>query len=111
MHWNPDGTTWYDINQVDGYNLPVTMESMKITGGNCHSSIKCRLNMKSNCPAKNRIMENGVVVACKIPIRDTANTNYARIKQACPDAYLWSKDDVATKSCSPGNPGLKVTFC
>jgi len=112
MHWDArDGKTWYDISMVDGYNLPITMEPFKNTGGNC-PKVRCNFNL-NNCPADGKINKNGKLVACKNTNRDNPNSNYATsMRRACgTDAYSWSGDNLATKSCLAGNQGLIVTFC
>lgn len=104
------GMTWYDISQVDGYTLPITMQPYTNSGGNCQT-VGCNFNI-GNCPSASKVYKNGKLVGCKNLNRD-APTDYSRaVKSACPNVYSWSKDDRdGMRACQPGNFGLTVIFC
>lgn len=105
------GFTWYDISQVDGYNLPIRMEPYNsAAGGNC-KTVSCNFNI-NECPAENKVYNKNHLVGCRNNNRD-AITEYSRkMKAACPGVYTWSKDDKSgMRACKPGNNGLRVIFC
>ncbi len=109
---DPSGWLWYDVSQVDGYNLPVKMEAINpAAGGNCRVA-SCSFNTEGNCPQNDKIFRDGRAVACKSPNRD-APTEYSNaIKASCPGVYSWAHDAVdVMRDCLPGNDGLRVTFC
>jgi hypothetical protein len=111
MHWDGNRKTWYDISQVDGYNLPIKMQPFNLNAGGRCEIVSCNFNL-NNCPAEAKRTKNNRIVACENTNRD-AITNYStRMKQACPNAYTWSKDDRAgMRDCINGNTGLRVIFC
>lgn len=111
MHWDPDGKSWYDISQVDGFNLPITIEPFNPNvGGRCEK-VGCNYDL-NNCPGESKGFKQSRIVNCKNVNRD-APTEYSRsIKSACPNVYSWSQDDRAgMRDCMPGNNGLRVIFC
>lgn len=107
---NPNGQKidYYDVSYVDGFNVPITIrsrlnKSCKVAG--------CTKGLNPGCPAGNRIVRNGVTIACsKFGDKDNPNNAAARyFERECKQAYSWSKDDGATKGCN--GQDYVVTFC
>lgn len=114
FYYTETGQIWYDVSQVDGYNLPITMEVPgNPTGGRC-SVGRCQFNIDANCPANlKRGNNNGKTAACENDDRDNEFSDYVKaMKASCPGVYTWSRDnDAGMRDCPPGNNALKVTFC
>jgi hypothetical protein len=106
------GFTWYDISQVDGFNLPITMQPYNPNaGGNCQT-VGCNFNTGSSCPNESKVYKNGKLVACRNNNRDAVTSYSQAMKRECPNVYTWSKDDKdGMRACQPGNSGLRVIFC
>lgn len=115
MKWDDSrgmiGFTWYDISQVDGYNLPITMQPYNpAAGGNC-KTVSCNFNI-NECPAESRVFNKNRLVGCRNKNRDGITEYSRKMKARCPGVYTWSKDDKdGMRACQPGNNGLKVIFC
>lgn len=98
---------------VDGYNLPITMKPFNPrVGGRCET-VRCTFNLNSQCPQSSKVYKGNRVVGCRNNNRDDGRSEYVgKMKQACPNAYSWSKDDHSgMRDCQPGNTGLYVIFC
>ena len=122
------GQDFYDVSNVDGFNVPMSIAPQ---GGNgdCKPS-SCPANINSACPADLQMKgSDGSVIACKSACvafnQDqyccrgdfgTADkcppTNYSQFfEQQCPDAYSYAYDDKnSTFTCS-GGPNYTITFC
>ncbi|CAL8090650.1 unnamed protein product [Orchesella dallaii] len=109
---DPSGWLWYDVSQVDGYNLPISMEGINpAAGGNCRIA-NCNFNIGANCPEANKVLKDGRAVACKNLDRNNPSGYSNAIKASCPGVYSYAFDSVdVMRDCLPGVNGLKVTFC
>ncbi|KAK7337133.1 hypothetical protein VNO77_17693 [Canavalia gladiata] len=122
------GQDFYDISNVDGFNLPMSIAPQGGTG-ECKAS-SCPANINAACPSQLQVKgANGKVVACKsacVAFNDPKyccsgafNTpdkcppsNYSQFfKQQCPQAYSYAYDDkTSTFTCFKG-PNYTITFC
>eukprot|EP01112_Ceratiomyxa_fruticulosa_P005619 TRINITY_DN1634_c0_g1_i3.p1 TRINITY_DN1634_c0_g1~~TRINITY_DN1634_c0_g1_i3.p1 ORF type:complete len:151 (-),score=10.98 TRINITY_DN1634_c0_g1_i3:173-625(-) len=116
---------WYDVSNVDGFNLPMLLEpfntSCKI--GSCYENINLL------CPSELQIKNaRGQVVGCDSACTkfnlpqyccsqdySTPNvckaTSYSLVfKNACPDAYSYAFDD-PTSLFECESKGYKIEFC
>ncbi|ODN02137.1 Pathogenesis-related protein 5 [Orchesella cincta] len=109
---DPSGWLWFDVSQVDGYNLPITMEGINpAAGGNCRVA-SCNFNTDADCPQANKVVKDGRAVACKNLDRDNPSDYSNAVKRSCPGVYSYAFDSSdVMRDCLPGNNGLKVTFC
>ncbi|CAG7823365.1 unnamed protein product, partial [Allacma fusca] len=132
---------FWDISQVDGFNLPMSIRPISGTvkeGNKCRpkQAIQCKFNMAA-CPQKFRQFsnKNGKLVACKSACTESRQdrfccpehkgfnrhncpqpTDESRIfKNQCPDAYSHAYDDetslFACQSATPGSSSYEVVFC
>ncbi|KAL9229623.1 hypothetical protein vseg_005071 [Gypsophila vaccaria] len=118
-----DGKDFYDVSLVDGYNLPMIVESSGGSGG-CETT-GCLVDLNRRCPTELQSEgggacrsaceafgspeyccsgEYGSPAACK-------PTSYSQLfKNACPRAYSYAYDDASsTFTCSGGD--YTITFC
>nr|AFK46929.1 unknown [Medicago truncatula] len=122
------GQDFYDVSNVDGFNVPMSVTPQG-GSGDCKSS-SCPANINSVCPAELQLKgSDGSVVACKSAClafntdqyccRGSFNTeatcpptNYSEIfENQCPEAYSYAYDDKSsTFTCSNG-PNYAITFC
>ncbi|KAK7345481.1 hypothetical protein VNO77_16085 [Canavalia gladiata] len=121
---------FYDVSNVDGFNVRVSVTPQGGTG-DCKTS-SCPADINANCPAELQVKRNsdGEVIACKSACLafnqdqyccrgnydkpDTCPpTNYSQFfSQNCPDAYSYAYDDKrGTFTCSPTTPQYDITFC
>lgn len=117
------GQDFYDVSLVDGYNLPMIVESNGGAGG-CDTT-GCLVDLNRRCP--NELMVEGGV-ACKsaceafgtpeyccsgefgTPDKCKASQYSELFKSACPRAYSYAYDDASsTFTCSGGD--YTITFC
>ncbi len=113
FNYEETGQIWYDVSQVDGYTLPITMNVPGNSVGNCKSA-SCSFNIDQNCPQQNKVTNKGKVVSCENKERDNPSTAYVEnMKRSCPGVYTWSRDNQAgMRDCSAGgNNALTITFC
>ncbi|XP_066996907.2 uncharacterized protein [Anabrus simplex] len=127
-----DGNDFYDISNVDGFNIPVTFAPTDKSGsGYDCSEASCTANINNECPDDLRQVVNGETVGCKsaclafdtdqyccrnsFGTPDTCKAsdwpqNYPEFfKQRCPDAYSYAYDDQkSTFTCS--DTGYKIVF-
>ncbi|RDX52527.1 thaumatin-like protein [Lentinus brumalis] len=131
-----DGSDWYDVSLVDGYNLPVRISNNK----GCHVA-DCPVDLGPNCPAalKGPFDSTGFPVGCKSAclagIGDPANSPncctgshntaatcppsgvayYSYFKQNCPNSYAYAYDESSGTALWTCSASLKadytVTFC
>ncbi|XP_078150626.1 thaumatin-like protein 1 [Carex rostrata] len=121
-----DGKDTYDISNVDGFNVPVSITPQ---GGSGCSSVTCSANINSLCPQELQDKgSDGSVVACKSACvafntdeyccrgaydkpTTCKSTNYSKIfKDACPQAYSYAYDDSSsTFTCVGAN--YLITYC
>ncbi|RDX58232.1 Thaumatin-like protein 1a, partial [Mucuna pruriens] len=122
------GQDFYDVSNVDGFNVPVSITPQG-GSGECKTS-SCPNNINNVCPSELQQQgSDGSVIACKsacVAFRedqycctgpnDTPETcpptNYSQIfEDQCPDAYSYAYDDVnSTFTCSD-SPDYLIIFC
>lgn len=117
------GLDFYDVSLVDGYNLPIIVET---TGGSgmC-ASTGCVTDLNRVCPSELRVEGGG---ACKSACEAFGSPEYCcsgafnspascrpsvyaqMFKSACPRSYSYAYDDpTSTFTCSGAD--YTVTFC
>ncbi|KAJ4747152.1 Thaumatin-like protein [Rhynchospora pubera] len=123
-----DGKDFYDISNVDGFNLPVSIVPHGLKGTNC-SSVLCSANINLRCPQELWLKAaDGSVVGCKSAClafntdeyccrgaygspsacRPSSYAQY--FKKACPQAYSYAYDDATSTFTCIGADYL-ITFC
>ncbi|KAJ1419449.1 Thaumatin, conserved site [Sesbania bispinosa] len=122
------GQDFYDVSNVDGFNIPMSITPQG-GSGTCKTS-SCPNNINSVCPADLQVKgSDGSVISCKSAClafnqpqycctgdhdkeETCPPTNYSQIfKDQCPDAYSYAYDDKkSTFTCSAG-PDYAITFC
>jgi len=127
---NSGGLDFYDVSLVDGYNLPISIESDQPKSSDPYhcGTPSCVSDLNQNCPQELQDTIGGRVVAC-LSACEKFNTdryccrglystratcppsNYSVIfKTACPGAYSYAYDDpTSTFTCSKSN--YAITFC
>ena len=120
------GQDFYDVNLVDGFNVPVSVAPQ---GGSGCSSTGCPANINSGCPPELMAKAaDGSVVGCKSACtafnadqyccrgdygspEECKPTNYSMMfKSRCPQAYSYAFDDKSsTFTCTGAN--YLITFC
>jgi hypothetical protein len=125
----PDGgQDFYDVSNVDGFNVPVSISPQGGTG-ECKSST-CPVNINAACPGQLQVKtDSGEVIGCKSACAQFNQpqycctgqfdkpetcppTEYSRFfEEQCPQAYSYAYDDKnSTFSCF-GRPNYLITFC
>ncbi|KAM6568774.1 hypothetical protein CsatB_016759 [Cannabis sativa] len=121
------GQDFYDVSNVDGFNLPV---SVRPEGGNgdCQEST-CPNNLNDGCPADLQYKSGDDVVGClsgcaryntdqyccrgdydtEATCPPTDASNY--FEQQCPQAYSYAYDDRNSLFTCFGGPNYLITFC
>ncbi|MQM15655.1 hypothetical protein Taro_048601 [Colocasia esculenta] len=121
------GKDFYDVSNVDGFNIPVAVAPQG-GSGQCGAP-SCPVDVNSRCPQQLQAVQGGQVVGCKSAClafntdRDCCRgqfgtpdtcppTDYSKVfKDACPQAYSYAYDDrTSTFTCS-GPASYLVTFC
>ncbi|RYG64581.1 hypothetical protein EON77_19555, partial [bacterium] len=112
--FNPDprnnGLDFYDVSNVDAFNMPMEIRPENAWGGSCEWAT-CYADLLPGCRGK-RIWKDGWTIACtKDGDKDNPNNPLAvDSRNACPNAYSWSKDDArGTKGCQAQD--YVVTLC
>ncbi|KAG8791937.1 hypothetical protein FRC12_007774 [Ceratobasidium sp. 428] len=132
-----DGSDWYDVSLVDGYNLP-----MRITNtAGCHVA-DCPVDLGPNCPAalKGPFDASGFPLGCKSACVANLDGNqgnsgnccsgshntpatcppsgvqyYSYFKNACPNSYVYAYDEssgTALWTCPASKKAdYTLTFC
>ncbi|XP_058747338.1 thaumatin-like protein 1b [Vicia villosa] len=122
------GQDFYDVSNVDGFNVPVSVTPQG-GRGDCKTS-SCPANINTVCPAELQVKgSDGSVVTCKSAClqfntdeyccRGSHNTpatcppsKYATIfKNQCHDAYSYAYDDKTGTFTCFGGPSYAITFC
>ncbi|XP_021759811.1 thaumatin-like protein 1b [Chenopodium quinoa] len=117
------GQDFYDVSLVDGYNLPMIVESNGGSGG-CQTT-GCLVDLNKRCPSELMAEGGG---ACKSACEAFGTPEYCcsgefgtpdkckpsmyseAFKSACPRAYSYAYDDAtSTFTCSGGD--YTITFC
>ncbi|XP_024400323.1 pathogenesis-related protein R minor form [Physcomitrium patens] len=112
------GMDYYDISNVDAYNLPMRMAPTQIAGGGSPSgthcgTIICAINdLIGFCNGRNRLTGppgNGCKNVDGPGLNPTDGTR--AFKNRCPTSYSYSKDDAGTVfGCNTGS-NYEVVFC
>lgn len=127
-------THTYDISNVDGYNLAMTMRPQSPSNPNSYwcTTPGCTSDLNAICPEELKVYGSSGVVACKSACEKFNTDEYccrgahnrpetcksedwpvnypAIFKQACPTAYSYAYDDhTSTYSCQ--NTGYDIIFC
>lgn len=116
------GKDFYDVSLVDGYNLPMVVES---SGAGCPTT-GCVTDLNQVCPAELRV---GAGEACRSACEAFGKPEYCcsgafaspatcrpsvysqMFKNACPRSYSYAYDDpTSTFTCS-GPADYTITFC
>ncbi|XP_054807500.1 thaumatin-like protein 1b [Prosopis cineraria] len=122
------GQDFYDVSNVDGFNLPVSMAPQGGTG-TCKVS-SCKANINSQCPDDLKVTgSDGSVIACKSACvaygkpeyccsgdynnpQKCQPTNYSQFfSNLCPEAYSYAYDDIKGTFTCNGGPNYAITFC
>ncbi|XP_019435114.1 PREDICTED: thaumatin-like protein 1b [Lupinus angustifolius] len=122
------GQDFYDVSNVDGFNVPMSV-SPQGGSGECKTS-SCPANINAVCPTELQLKgSDGSVIACKSAClafnqpqycctedHNTAATcpptNYSQIfEQQCPDAYSYAYDDKSSTFTCNARPDYAITFC
>ena len=123
------GLDFYDVSLVDGYNLPVLVETSGGAGSSGPASCAaagCAADLNAMCPAELRA---GGGAACRSACDAFARpeyccsgafaspaacrpTAYSQVfKTACPRSYSYAFDDPTSTFTCGGRPDYTVTFC
>ncbi|OEL16752.1 Thaumatin-like protein 1a [Dichanthelium oligosanthes] len=123
------GLDFYDVSLVDGYNLPVLVETSGGRGSSGPVSCAaagCAADLNALCPAELRA---GGGAACRSACDAFARpeyccsgafaspaacrpTAYSQVfKSACPRSYSYAFDDPTSTFTCGGGPDYTVTFC
>ncbi|GAU49069.1 hypothetical protein TSUD_25270 [Trifolium subterraneum] len=122
------GQDFYDVSNVDGFNVPMSVTPQG-GSGDCKTS-SCPGNINTVCPAELQVRgSDGSVIACKSAClalnqdqyccRGEYNTeekcpptNYSIIfKNQCPGAYSYAYDDKSSTFTCFARPDYAITFC
>ncbi|XP_061336682.1 thaumatin-like protein 1b, partial [Gastrolobium bilobum] len=122
------GQDFYDVSNVDGFNVPISVTPQG-GSGECKTS-SCPNNINKVCPAELQMKgSDGSAIACKSACLalnqhqycctgdfNTAEkcppTKYSDIfKQQCPDAYSYAYDDKTSTFTCFSKPDYAITFC
>ncbi|XP_020083905.1 thaumatin-like protein 1 [Ananas comosus] len=124
------GQDFYDISNVDGFNVPVSVAPQGGGPPGSCSSTACAANIDGECPQELQYTSpsNGAVIGCKSAClafntdqyccrgafgspSTCKPTNYSQFfKNACPQAYSYAYDDSSsTFTCTGAN--YLITYC
>ena len=123
-----NGLDYYDVSNVDGFNLPVSI-APEGGNGNCKSS-SCPADINSACPTELQVKgSDGNVIACKNACMAFVQDQYCCIGnfstpekcprtrysnffgKQCPEAYSYPYDDRNAGFTCSGGPNYIITFC
>lgn len=124
----PDrGQDFYDISNVDGFNVPMGMRP-RGGHGDCRPT-NCGANINAACPAALRFSRGGRTVGCKSACLAFGQprycctgafntrpkcppTDYSRFfKRQCPQAYSYAYDDPSSTYTCFNAHSYDVIFC
>ncbi|XP_028789964.1 thaumatin-like protein 1b [Neltuma alba] len=122
------GQDFYDVSNVDGFNVPMSIAPQGGTGA-CKPS-SCPTNINAACPAELQVRgSGGNAIACKSAClafnqpqycctgsfgtpATCPPTDYSKFfKQQCPDAYSYAFDDKSSTFTCSGAPNYAIMFC
>ncbi|OMO81827.1 Thaumatin [Corchorus capsularis] len=123
------GHDTYDISNVDGFNLPLSITPQGGSGPKC-TRISCSANINLVCPSQLAVKgSGGNIIGCKsacaafgkpqycctgeyMPRGKCPPTNYSKFfKKQCPQAYSYAQDDSSSTFGCNGGPNYLITFC
>ena len=123
------GQDFYDISNVDGFNLPISMAPQGGTGG-CKVSSCPATDINAQCPKELKVTgSDGKAIACKSACvafgkpeycctgqyndpKKCKPTNYSEyFSKKCPQAYSYAYDDLKGTFTCNGRPNYVITFC
>ncbi|OMO81843.1 Thaumatin [Corchorus capsularis] len=119
----------YDISNVDGFNLPLSISPQGGSGATCKTT-SCQKDINAACPAAlAKKGSDGATIACKSacvafnepqycctgefePRGACKPSTYSQFfKEQCPQAYSYAQDDQSSTFTCSGKPDYLVTFC
>ncbi|GMN39265.1 hypothetical protein TIFTF001_008491, partial [Ficus carica] len=123
------GQDFYDVSNVDGFNVPVSVAPQGGTGA-CGAS-SCPVDINASCPAELQLKAagSGEVIGCKSACaafnepqycctgafdkpETCPPTDYSRFFEGkCPQAYSYAYDDKNSLFTCSGGPDYLITFC
>ncbi|KAK7392507.1 hypothetical protein VNO78_20948 [Psophocarpus tetragonolobus] len=121
------GQDFYDVSNVDGFNVPMSITPQG-GSGDCRTS-SCPNNINNVCPSELQQVSGGNVVACKsacLAFREDKYcctgpnstpatcppTKYSQIfEEHCPDAYSYAYDDPNSTFTCFNDPNYLIMFC
>ena len=125
---NANGTDWYDVSYVDGFDNPI---GISVSNGSCNSPNACTTAPLTNCPANLRngndclspcSVDNtdqfccrgafGTQATCVVANWPTLEASYVTdIHNSCPGEYAYAYDDANGLHTCPTGSNYTVTFC
>ncbi|KAH1137008.1 hypothetical protein AAZX31_10G057200 [Glycine max] len=124
------GQDFYDVSNVDGFNVPVSITPQGGSGECKTSSCPNNINDVNVCPSELQVKgSDGNVIACNSACvafnedqyccrgdYDTEETcpptNYSQIfEEQCPDAYSYAYDDKSSTFTCFNGPDYAIIFC
>ncbi|XP_054803045.1 thaumatin-like protein 1b [Prosopis cineraria] len=123
------GQDFYDVSNVDGFNVPMSI-APRGGKGDCKPS-SCPANINAACPAELQVKgSGGKVIACKSACLafnkpeycctgsfaggpdKCPPTKYSEFfEKQCPGAYSYAYDDKSSTFTCFGGPNYVITFC
>ncbi|KAI4349081.1 hypothetical protein L6164_009720 [Bauhinia variegata] len=121
------GQDFYDVSNVDGFNVPMSIAPQG-GSGECQSS-SCPANINSVCPPELQVVSDGNVIACKSACvafgqpqycctgdfsteATCPPTQYSMVfKNQCPQAYSYAYDVKSSTFTCFNSPNYAITFC
>ncbi|KAK3126867.1 hypothetical protein QOZ80_7AG0564320 [Eleusine coracana subsp. coracana] len=119
-----DGKDFYDISNVDGFNVP-----LQIVPTNC-PAVTCAADINAACPQDLTVTAaDGSRIGCKSacgafntdeyccrgayggPGTCKPSTYSLLFKQNCPQAYSYAYDDASSTFTCPSGSNYKIVFC
>ncbi|KAL5512023.1 hypothetical protein ACEPAH_5242 [Sanghuangporus vaninii] len=126
-----DGSDYYDVSLVDGYNIPMSI----LTNKGCDSS-DCTNDLGLTCPSDLKKGDDGCLSACAAGMGGGGNDDpvcckgkygtpgmcpssgipyYDHFKKGCPNSYIYAYDEnsgTALRKCSAAlSSDYLLTFC
>ncbi|KAE8055280.1 hypothetical protein FH972_012131 [Carpinus fangiana] len=107
---------FFDISLVDGFNVAMDFSP---TSDGCTRGIKCTADINEQCPNELKA-PGGCNNPCTVFKTDQYCCNFGScgptdfskfLKDRCPDAYSYPKDDQTSTFTCPGGTNYKVVFC
>ncbi|EXB75913.1 hypothetical protein L484_022590 [Morus notabilis] len=122
------GQDFYDVSNVDGFNVPVSVVPQGGTG-DCKKSSCPTNSINTDCQAKFQVKDGSEVVGCKSACtvfntdryccrnaygtaKTCPPTDYSRFfEKRCPLAYSYAYDDKNSTFTCFSRPDYLITFC